>query len=86
MNDNSDYQPPPGSIGPILIGVTLMVAAIVLGLMCLPMALDDPCSGVAGCEPLVDLRPYGWAAEVFALVIGSLGVWLVGWGSRPAND
>ena len=86
MNDNSDNQLPMRSAGAMVVGVILIMVAILLGLSGLPMALDDPCSGVTGCEPLVDMRPFGWVLVVSALLIGWLGVWMARWGSRPAND
>jgi hypothetical protein len=46
----------------------------------LSMALEDPCSGVSGCQPLVDVRPMGWMLAVFALVIGRPAAWTVYWG------
>jgi hypothetical protein len=86
MNDNSDYRPPMRSTGVVIVGVILLVAAILLGLMGLPLALDDPCSGVTGCDPIVDMRPIGWMLVVSALLIGLPGAWMAHWGSRPSSD
>lgn len=85
MNDSSDYRPV-RSPGAVAVGLILLVAAILLGLVGLPMALEDPCSGISGCVPLVDMRAVGWMIVAFALLIGLPGAWMAHWGSRPASD
>jgi hypothetical protein len=38
--------------------------------------LDDPCSGVSGCEPLIDTQTMGRQMVVVAVIVGAPAVWL----------
>jgi hypothetical protein len=69
-----------------ILGAILLGVAIVLGLIGLCFALDDPCSGVSGCEPIVDTRPAGRQMVVVALLIGVPGAWMVARGGKFADD
>lgn len=66
-------------------GMVMLGAAVLLGIVGLPLALDDPCSGVSGCAPLVDFRPVGVGLLVLALLIGAPGAWLIHISSRDTD-
>ena len=72
--------------GAVVVGVIMLIAAILLGLKGLSWALEDPCSGISNCVPLVDFRPIGWFLVVVALSMGLPGAWMAHWRSRPADD
>ena len=54
----------------------LIAIAILLGLPGLCLALDDPCSGVSGCDPIVDTQTMGRQMVVVAVIIGVPAVWM----------
>jgi hypothetical protein len=74
------------SVGAVMIGVILLTFAIIAELAGLSMALSDPCSGVSGCQPLVDMRPMGWVLAVFALTVGLPAAWMLHWGSQLTSE
>jgi hypothetical protein len=85
MENDSDYRPF-RSDWVMVVGAILLVPAVILGLFGLSLALNDPCSGVSGCEPLVDTRSIGCDLVGTALLIGVPGVWMAHWGSRRPDD
>ena len=85
MNGNSTNLTGRG-VGAVMIGVILMTFAILAELAGLSMALSDPCSGISGCQPLVDMRPVGWVVAGLALAIGLPAAWMVYWGSRLTSE
>ena len=70
-----------GTLGEILLAI-----AIVLGFMGLCLALDDPCSGVSGCEPIVDTQTGGRQMVVVALLIGVPAAWMIHRGRESLDD
>jgi hypothetical protein len=58
----------------------------VLGFIGLCFALDDPCSGVSGCEPIVDTQTGGREMAVVALLIGVAAAWMVYRGREFPDD
>ena len=85
MNGNTEYVTMRSGVA-VVVGAILVMPAIVLELMGLGMALSDPCAGVSGCQPIVDMRPIGWVLAVFALMVGLPAAWMVHWGSRPTSE
>jgi hypothetical protein len=85
MNGNSKHLTGRG-VGAVMIGVILLSFAVIAELAGLSMALSDPCSGVSGCQPLVDMRPMGWVVAVFALMVGLPAAWMVHWGSQHTSE
>jgi hypothetical protein len=71
--------------GMVVVGGIMLVVAILLGLRGLTWALEDPCSGIKYCIPLVDFRPIGWLLVALALLIGLPGAWMAHSGSRPTD-
>jgi hypothetical protein len=94
----SEFEPQGGSNpdngttrsgGQIAGGSILLVISIILGIVCLPLAFEDPstsCAAGHDCIVLVDFRPIGWMGVVIALVAGVPGAWLVYSGSRPPDE
>ena len=78
----------PGS-GLMLGGSILLLIGIILAIVCLPLAFEDPstaCAAGHDCIALVDFRPIGWMGVVIALVAGVSGAWMVYSGSRPPDE
>jgi hypothetical protein len=69
-----------------ILGEILLAIAIFLGFIGVCLALDDPCSGVSSCEPLVDTQTGGRQMVVLALVTGVPGAWMVYPSRRYLDD
>jgi hypothetical protein len=50
------------------------------------MALSDSCSGVSGCQPILDMRPVGWMVAAFGLAVGLPAAWMVYSGARLTSQ
>ena len=77
----------PGS-GLVVGGSVLLLIGIILAIVCLPLAFEDPstaCPAGHDCIALVDFRPIGRMGVVFALVAGVSGALMVYAGSRPRD-
>ena len=83
--DNRSIQSP----AEVAVGVVLLAIGVLVGMVTLPMALEDPstsCAAGHDCIALVDFRPIGWTGVVVALVMVVLGAWMAHSGSRPSED
>jgi hypothetical protein len=92
VEPRGSINPDSGTIrsgGRIVAGSILLVIGIILGIVCLPLAFEDPstsCAAGHDCIALVDFRPIGWTGVVIALVAGVPGAWMVYSGSRPPDE
>jgi len=86
MNSDPDKRPRHRRTELGILGEILLAIAIFLGFIGLCLALDDPCSGVSGCEPIVDTQTGGRQMVVVALLIGVPAAWMIHRGRESLDD
>jgi hypothetical protein len=89
QGSNNRDNPSIRSGGFVAGGSILLAIGIILAMVCLPMAFEDPstsCQAAHDCTALVDFRPIGWTGVVIALIVGVPGAWMLYSGSRLSDE